>query len=349
MPANLKLPVLIDPSKGIDKGMAEFRTKKTPSGQDIKNQYVNPVVGDVVRGDQVYGLPLSVDSMVLYYNRALLDQAKITQPPRTWTEVKDAVKAMTIQNSDGTILQSGINLGGIDNNNRAADILSLLMLQTGTQMINAEGRAAFNERVLVDGQQFSPGADALRFYTDFARPTKEVYTWNENLTEAQELFTAGRLGLFLGYAYQLPYLRAQGPKVDIGVAPVPHLNADATDAGRKQVNFANYWVASVAKQAKNTEAAWDVVLFATSEGEAMKYLNRVKRPPSLRSLIAPMRADPDLAVFIDQLFTAQSWYRGRNPGAMESSFRAMIEAVVDGTRTAEEATNFGVEQINQIL
>lgn len=347
LPPTITLPVLLDPSKGVEKSAAEFRERRTLTPQEVKDKFVNPVVADVVRNDQIYGLPLSVDSMVMYYNRALLDQARLSQPPATWNDVKNAVKALTIQNTDGTILQAGINLGGSANNNRAPDILALLMLQTGTQMAGPEVGALFHERVSVDGQPFSPGADALRFYTDFARPTKEVYTWSANLPEAQELFASGRLGLFLGYAYQLPYLKAQGPKVDIGIAPVPHLNTDATDAGRKQVNFANYWVAAVAKQAKNPSVAWDAVLFATDPAQAVPYLNRVKRPPALRSLIAQYQSHPDLAIFANQLFTAQTWYRGINPAGMETAFRGMIDSVVDGTRTLEDAISFGAEQVNQ--
>ena len=349
LPPALTLPQLIDPQKGVEKSAAEFRETRTLTAQDIKNNFVPPVRDDVVRNNAVYGLPLSVDTVVLFYNRQLLDQAKLTSPPATWSEVKDAVKALTIQNTDGALLQSGINLGGSANNNRAPDLLSLLMLQTGTTMVNPEGRATFNERLSLDGQAFSPGADALRFYTDFARPTKEVYTWNADLPEAQELFAAGRLGLFLGYAYQLPYLRAQGPKVDIGVAPVPHLNTDATDAGRKQVNFANYWIAAVAKQAENPAVAWDFVLFATRPEQATAYLDRVKRPPALRSLIPRYQNDPDLAPFTAQLFTAQTWYRGKQPAGMDAAFRAMIDAAVDGTRTPEDAVGFGAEQVNQTL
>ncbi|MEW6610528.1 MAG: extracellular solute-binding protein [Patescibacteria group bacterium] len=349
LPATIKMPVLLNPEKGIEKSAAVYRETKTLTPQDVKERFVSAVLNDAVRNNAIVGLPLSVDTLGLFYNHELFDQAKITTPPKTWTEVKDMVKKLTILDTAGTLLQSGINLGGSANNNRSVDILTLLMLQTGTQMMK-EGRTGFHEGVwLESGELFSPGADALRFYTDFAKPTKEVYTWNSTLEEAQTLFATGRLGMFLGYSYQLPYLRTQGPKIDIGIAPVPHLNSDGTDAGRKEINFANYWLASVAKRSSHQAIAWDLVLFATSPEHATAYLDRARKPPALRSLIQRYAEDPDLKPFVNQLFTAQTWYRGRNPAAMETAMRTMIDAVVDSSKTVNDAINFCAQQINQTL
>ena len=350
MPATLDLPVLVDPSQGVEKGTAVYRKTATLTAQKLKDDFLEAVYQDAYRNGQIVGLPLSVDTLALFYNRDLLNQAKIIAPPKTWTEVKDAVIKLTVQDSDGAILQSGINLGGSNNINRATDIVSLLMLQTGTKMADPSGRAIFNEYLhLEDGQRFSPGGDAIRFYADFGKPAKEVYTWSKALPEAQNLFTSGRLGLFLGYSYQLPFIRAQGQTIDLGLAPVPHLNSDGTDAGRREVNFANYWLATVAKQApaEKIKWAWDVILFITGKDEVAKYLETARRPPALRALIPQYANDAELGPFVNQLLTAKSWYRGSNPAAAETAMREMIDTVVEGSKPIDDAVSFAIEKINQ--
>jgi multiple sugar transport system substrate-binding protein len=112
-----------------------------PSASDssIRSDFVSVVAQDAIRGGQVYGLPLSVDTLALYYNRALLDQAGVAAVPRTWQEIKEASQSMTLYDEEGTVVRSGIALGGAYNINRSFDILSLLMAQNGTAFLNPDG------------------------------------------------------------------------------------------------------------------------------------------------------------------------------------------------------------------
>ena len=168
----------------------------------------------MVRGGKIYGLPLSVDSLALIYNRTMLDNAGITKAPSTWLEVKEAVKKLTLQDDEGNIVQSGIALGGSKNINRTSDILSLLMMQNGTEMVDPTGRKIMFAETspYSDDKNYRPGMEALRFYSDFAMPSKEVYSWNSAMPEASEAFVTGSLAMMLGYSYQLPIIRTQGAR-----------------------------------------------------------------------------------------------------------------------------------------
>lgn len=347
MPEKVTLPVK-EVSGGIKKEeKAVFRSNKTPSLRKIKDTYVDVVYRDVTRGEKVFGFPLSVDTLALYYNRSLLDQAGILNPPGTWKEIAIAVKQLTRQDELGDIVQSGIALGLAENIPRASDIVILLMLQNGAEIF--QGGSVVWQLPSSSSGSYRPGAEALRFYTDFASPSKEVYTWNRDMPNAVDAFVQGRLAMMLGYSYQLSSLRAQGPRIDIGVAPVPHINPDGTDALRSPVNLANYWIQGVSKKTEHTNEAWDFVLFLTSREQAQKYLSINKRPAARRDLLQAQLEDPDIAPFAQAALTARGWFFGRNPQAAEAVVEDAIQDVADGKSSVRQSVEFHARRLEQAL
>jgi multiple sugar transport system substrate-binding protein len=350
-PENIRLATAVitgDLKKKVDASITEYRPITLP---EVRNDFVSAVATDVFRNNQLYGLPLSVDTMVLYYNRALLDQAGIAAVPRTWQDVKEASKKLTLLD-DQNITRSGVALGGAANINRSFDILSLLMAQNGTQFLAAGGGRSMIAQAspYSTDTSYKPGQEALRFYTDFASPTKEVYTWSESLPSAQERFTSGNLAMMLGYNYQLPLLRVQGPRVDLGIAPAPHINSDGTDATGNTINWANYWLLSVANSTEHINEAWDFIHFATTKPDnARLYTQKTNKPTALRSVIAQQLQNPELAVFANQLLTAQSWYTGMDAQAAETIFRDMIQSVVANKSSITDAIKRAENAISQTL
>lgn len=63
-------------------------------------------------GEGLNGLPREYPRMVVYYNKALFDEAGLDYPQNgwTWTEFRSAATALTKTDSDGTILQYGSDL-----------------------------------------------------------------------------------------------------------------------------------------------------------------------------------------------------------------------------------------------
>ena len=162
-----------------------------------------------------------------------------------------------------------------------------------------------------------------------------------------EASVPGRLGMMLGYSYQLQLLTTQGTRLNIGVAEVTHINSECTAALGSKVNMASYWVETVSKKTEYENYAWDFLIFATSEQQVMAYLNKTKKPTALRNLVNQQLGDYDIKPFANQVLTAKTWYQGRNPGGAEEVFREMIRAVIEGKNTAQEAINFAAQKINQ--
>lgn len=319
--------------------------KETPSltPAQIKNDFVDVVSEDVVRENEIYGLPLSIDTLVLFYNRDLLNNAGIPLPPNNWLILQENIKKLTYQDQNGNLIQSGIALGTANNIERATDILSLLMEQNGAIMTNDRSVTFGAIPPGLPDRTYNPGPEALRFYTDFASPSKEVYTWNETFPNSIDAFAEGRTAMVFGYNYHIPYLEAkrQG-KLNYAIAKMPQIE------GRPEINFANYWVQAVSKKSKHKNEAWDFVQFISKKNEAKKYLKKTSKPTALRALIEEQISDDNLKIFAEQLLTSRSWYQGNNAEAMENAFKEMIETFRK-TDDLKDAINVAIQKIQQTL
>lgn len=328
----------------------EIRTTRSISLKDIEDKYVDVVDDDVVinvEGNKlVFALPLSVDTLAMYYNKDLLNNANISQPPTYWNrEFQQNVKKLTRQNTKGEIIQSGVALGDSDNIERYSDILSVLMMQNGATMMSERGSVAFHQiPPAFSRQSYNPGMEALRFYTDFANPAKEVYSWNSDLDNSLDMFSQGKLALMFGFAYHLPQIRAQGPKINFSVAKLPQI-----EDNQQIINFANYWVETVSLKSKHINEAWDFVQFATRAENVKSYLEKTKKPTALRSLIEDRLDDIDIGVFTDQVLTAKSWYRGADALAAEKIIGGMINEVITGKEEINNAIDIGAQRVQQTI
>lgn len=330
--------------KHLDKLASAPKTLLTP--QQYQETFVDVAAEDFIITDQVYGLPFSVDTLALYYNKDLFNTAAVASPPITWEEFKEDVKKLTKTDELGNIIQAGVALGTAKNVNRAVDILYLLMLQNGTQMISEDKKsAAFNQKVKTkEGETFIPGLDALIFYTDFANPKKTVYTWNPNMLNSIDAFVDEKTAMIFNYSYQNAIIKSKAPKLNYAIAPCPQIEADP----QKATNFANYWGEVVSLTSPNRDIAWDFLLYLAKKENMENYTRLTKRPASRRDVIESQLEDPDLKIFAGQALTAKSWYQ-KDAAIIENIFIETIESVVLGETTTEDALNKATTQVNAVM
>ncbi|MBI2484631.1 extracellular solute-binding protein [Candidatus Uhrbacteria bacterium] len=353
MPPSVKVVYLEEQGRLKKEIVPVVREESTPSIRQLRDQFVEVVVDDVVRPYQskpggsaenrIWALPFFVDTMALYYNRDLLNTAGIAEPPEDWRTFQEDVKALTRINAEGVILQSGAGIGTGENVERSTDLLAAIMMQNGTEMRSrSTGQAAFANVPPGASNQDIPALDALRFYTDFANPLKEVYTWNDKRPSSFEAFANGTSAFFFGYSYHAAQIRGRNPKLDVAVTELPQIE------GGRVVNVANYWVETVAKSSKQADAAWSFLAFATGKDHVTSYLESAKRPTALRSLIETQLESETLAPFASQVLTAQSWYRGRD---VKSAEEALVDLLEDALTAEDPYAELRIAQnkVNQTL
>jgi len=339
--------------------------------QKFRQDFVDVAANDFVSDGNVLAVPLSVNSLALYYNKDLFNAAGITAPPKTWDEFLVDTEKITKINAMGEINPSGAALGTAYNINRSTDVLNLLMLQSGVSMRDEYGSIAFGRN--------ENAKKMLEFYTNFARSSAPNYSWNSQSHYSIDAFSEGTLAMMLNYSWQTSVIRSKSPKLNFAIAPVPQMFSGAP------ANYANYWgyvVSSnklivndpksktmpITNELRVTEA-WKLLTYlTTTEGlqataatsattvvkkpagsldPAEKYLEKTNQPAARRDLIEKQKSNVDLGVFASSNLTAKSW-RQDDPVAIEAIFAEMIDNVNRGATDVAEALSTAEERIRRL-
>lgn len=210
--------------------------------QELRRDFVDVVADDFLDGGKVYAVPLSVDSLALYYNKDLFNAEGITRPPATWEELMEDLKRLTKIDQNGNIIQQGAALGTAYNINRSTDILGLIMFQKGVRMVNeSKTQTAFDNPVTVGSNSVQAGEDALEFYTRFSRASSPVYSWNSRMHYSLDAFYEGTAAMMLNYSWHYSNIKNKNSKLNFAVTPIIQFK------NSRPVNYANYWGLAVAK------------------------------------------------------------------------------------------------------
>jgi multiple sugar transport system substrate-binding protein len=280
--------------------MTKHRDKLSPApdtvlgAKQVQDLFADVVTKDFVKDGKVCALPLSVDSLALYFNRDYLNQAGISTPPRTWAEFDAAVSRLTRIDSFGNIVLSGAAMGasseasaGEGKINRATDILTLLMMQAGAEMYdytnNLASFAKFTPGTLQSESRIPPGQSALQYYTKFSNSSSKTYSWNSTMHNSVDSFIEGKTAMMLNYSWLIPKIQSKAPKLNLGISPVPQ-NIDNEGRG-VNMNFANYWGFAVSKnKSGETEGTVEKVSVpATNDQrifEAWQFIRYLTMPPA---------------------------------------------------------------------
>ncbi|MFH1534314.1 MAG: extracellular solute-binding protein, partial [Nitrospirota bacterium] len=304
-------------------------TMGTPT--DFANTFVDVAYQDLVRTDQdghvqVYGLPMTVDTLALYYNKDHFEDRipEKGKPSTTWEGIKEDV--ILLNKEDGSFDRfevSGIALGRADNVTRAVDILYLLFLQYGVEFYNDNiSETAFASRQGTGAHSY-PALEALDFFLSFADEDLKHYSWNEFVVDDDsegreiEAFARGDVSMIIGYSYtydliinEMNLLDSKGvntiDKSAIKTAPIPQLY-DPEVSGEKRVTYASYFAETVSRNSQYPETAWDFLVFITNGENLDYYFEETHNPTSRRDMIEEQKKDPIYGVFASQVGFSESF------------------------------------------
>lgn len=290
-------------------------------------------------------LPVAVDPLVLFYNRTLFSKHGIINPPQYWDDILTMTPTITIKNAKGGFDESAIALGA-PNTPYAKDILMATVGELGQipilRQYRADGTPYFtvtaNMPAASDGQVY-PLATAVRFFSQFADPTKPSYTWSQFSGDASDQFVAEKLAMYIGYAGELFPLRARNPKADIDMSYFPQTKGynTFTTGGRF------YGIASL-KSSKNLNTALAVeAQFA--KGEISTSLATILGTvPALRSYAATPGL---LDVMARSMLVAHPWY-DKFPTETTNLVSSMLSDIVNGRLGPSDAVGAFVSRLQDL-
>lgn len=290
----------------------------------------------------VLAIPLTVDPLVLYYNKNLLAGQNYVVPPTTWTGLVQSLPRFVKKDARGVITQTAIGLGEADNINHFKDILSALFLQTGNPIVSLNGTTGdYQQRVSIipEGQDELPTAKALDFYTSFANQASSSFSWTRTLPSSLDTFLSGRSAFYIGRASELFDIQARNPNLSFDVTTLFQ-----PEGATRPITYGVYSGISIVKSTTNFGLAYNVLGTLTTK-EFIKYLSTAASVPGTRrDLLLEQQKNPYVQSYFKASLSAFAW-PDLNSKNSEAVFRDMIRAVNSGRSNSTQAIRDGANNL----
>ena len=291
----------------------------------------------------IYALPLSIDPMVLYYNRDLLSAAGQARPIAYWDEIYKAAANLSKLDAAGNLVSSVMALGEARNIHHAKDILSLLLLQAGTPITSFVGSELRSQISANFGTPTSPAEAAFDFYTQFSNPTRVYYSWNRSLVDAQTHFTSGSSAYYLGFASELRVLKNKNPTLNFGISLVPQSRVSG-----KTITFGRLRAVAISRGSSNPSLALALATKLVSKEATLSLAEILVLPPARRDLLSLRPTNAISSVFYDAALQSKGWL---DPDIImtDAIFRTAIESITSGRARTLEAINKANSEIEALI
>ncbi len=326
-----------------DKNKIYPLSTNTLSLVQIQNLFPRIVEKDFVNDGYIFGLPLSINTLVMLYNKDIFDAEGIAEVPVTWEEFKLIIPRLVKTDSSDRLIRAGAAIGGSGSNiNNASNLVELLMMQSGTQMTddkNSEATFASSE-----------GEEAVRFYSGFSNPRNDAYTWNSSMPNSLDAFANGSVAMIFDYKQTIQNIHAKNQWLNVGIAPIPY-PAEATCQNEYDCRaaYARYYGYTVSRQSKLPLVAWNLIVsMTTQKNTAESYMTKTGNSPALRSLIGKVGNSPDFSAEARQALIARSWAQPDRE-AISKSFSDMIDAITLRGADIRVAIKQAEDNINKIF
>lgn len=289
----------------------------------------------------ISAFPLSIDPLVMYYNRSLLDASGVVYPPATWDDMTSLIPTLTKKDDSNKIIKSGVALGHFGNIVHAKDILATLFIQAGNPILS-EKSGLYNSTLDKSIGNFNLPS-ILKFYTDFADPNSSVYSWNKSFPNSDDTFSREDLAFYFGYASELQSLVNKNPNQNFFVADFPQIkNSTFKATGARVTGIA------ISSFSKNFNTAFTAASLMATSDFASKYALATGVAPARRDLLAVKPQDAYSPTFYNSALYAKSWL---DPSSKDTDniFRGMVDSVLSGNLSTVESIRDASSKLQLLL
>lgn len=320
--------------------LGKHKDKLSPAPSSVRFDFLPSTRSDFGSGNKIYAIALFIDNLGLFYNKDMFAQEGFFNAPKTWDQFTANSKALTRFSPAGELIRAGAALGGDSKTiNRATDILLFLMLQNNVKPFElSRGRMGVSWKD--DQKKFEAAKDALRFYTDFASPSKSVYTWNEDQDYSIDAFSQGKLAMMLNYSYNIDTIKRKSPYLNFATAPLPQKAA--------LVSVGNYWGLGVSNQSNYKDEAWDFIEFFSRDDQYLSYIKQTGRLSAREKFLTAQKDDPLLKPFVDQASWMVTPFEP-DEKKVQDIFDEMMRKVTSGELSHEQALRLAADRLQLLI
>jgi multiple sugar transport system substrate-binding protein len=268
-------------------------------------------------------MPFLADAYGIYYNKKMFSDAGITAPPKTLDELAEDAKKLTKKNPDGTIQTAGfLPLFNFYENSPAH-----LGAAVGATWLTKDGKSAI-------------GSDPA--WQKLLKWQKDLVDWYgyENLEKfraglgdefsADNAFQRGQVAINIDAEFRLAFAKDQAPDLKFDVAPLPTADPALYGSGYLTGN-----VIGISKNAKNPEAAWELIKYFTANSKTIvKLSNSLKNLPTTTDALKDpgLQLEPEFKTFVDIFNNPKSSTAPPSPSgpAYQETFQKFLDSWQSG-------------------
>lgn len=276
-------------------------------GEEYKNNFYEALWPYNSKDGSVYGIPVSVVTSCLFYNKDIFDQAGLEYPTDDWTWADLEKTSAAIQDKVENV--KGFSFG------------MKTLPYTFEMYLWSNGAAFCDEDGKLDGSANSK--EAIEVFEMFQNMEKDGTAYAAESGVGAD-FLGGKTAMYVDGTWPIQQLKKEG--VNFGIAQIPKFEGQETS-----VSVINTCGIAISKDSENKDAAWEFVKYWT--GEDLNKERIETELPALKSVVASekLEEDPYSAPF----YTALENCAGYTP----------ISFIVDGYSEIDADLSLAIESI----
>lgn len=303
--------------------------------EEFRSQFIPVLINE---GSQyqglTFGLPITVTSRALYYNKELFKQAGISTPPTNWDELKLAAKAIDALGSD--VYGFGVQGSELE----TSTYFYYFLWGNGGDVLTADGTLpAFSG---------GEGKEALEFLAGMINDgLTQPNPTTSNRADLEAAFVAGQLGMVIAPPTLSAKLAAGAPNLDYGLSPIPYNTTPITIAAQDSL--------ILFKQATQPEkeAAWKFIEFLYADNLRLEYALTEGVLPEKISVAEneQLTENPAFAFFMKELNSPAARFEQVNVKSVDinAAIAEYLQKTYRGEMTPQEALAEAAIQVQRLL
>ena len=243
-----------------DKGILEPLGKYIERDNYDLSDFMPAAIGSVTVDGEVYALPISVNLMMLYYNKELLKAAGYSEPPKTDAELLEYAQTLTKIDKDGAIAIQGF-----------PDFPEVYFVEHMPFAMG--GNYGTPGALTVDNPGTRKAMEMINEYRS-AYGLDNILAFNSSggYMSAADPFITGRQALRIdGPWFGNHITNTLKVNIDYGVAPLPYNTAYPGKKRGGQVQSSTFFIPS---NAKNKDGAWAFLSWLHEENQMARIIRR---------------------------------------------------------------------------
>jgi ABC-type glycerol-3-phosphate transport system substrate-binding protein len=304
----------------------------------LNKWYLPNVMGMLMSGGKLYGIPNQMNAYSLLVNSRLFKEAgldSVKDAPVTWDDVARLNTPLTKRDSAGRLTQKGFEFIWA-RNDQVSNYLQILMLQAGGQVLKDGVNPVFNDAAGVKALQTfkSVTVDPKVTQVTTASPMQDFATEQNAMVAFGP--NGGTFSEFINPKMKDNYIYSR----------LPQINPDKPAATITSFNLSVNGKSSDDKQ----KVAHDFIRYMAQQPEVwLKATGQLTPMASLQTSATAKEIMPFIDVFIKDLLIAQPPTRTSNSAQLDTALKAACERVVYENQDPKAALDQAAAEFTQAI